>query len=742
MADQFGIPSGWFLALAVLCCISALWGLWHSRQTLAILCFSGTLLCFSGFYFAHQMYDVGPYHVSNFVDGETRYQIWGTVRDWPLLKKDRTELVLELDSLAAKLPFRVEGSILLSVSDTSTVLQRGDRIEFSAVIYPIRGRGTPWGFDYIRSVNLKGIFGVVYATTLLDVRIDNRSKYAVIAQTDKLRTAIRETLEETLSPVSAAVASGFLIGETRNIPAQLYTYFRDSGTLHLLAVSGSNVAVVLLFVTVVLWLFPLTRRARGLILLVIVGIYTLLCYGEPSVVRASLMAVLVLIAGMVERRVDLNNIIASAALLILLFDPTQLFDAGTQMSFAIAWGLVLVVPQVTTAFGRYYSYRWFRWLVLPVVVCIVAQLIALPILAYYYERVTFSGFLSNIVIIPLVSTAVIGVMLTLIAYLILPILGIFVGSLLNLLLEKTIQLIHLFATDLSFTVTTGDVPIGLVLGLYALIVIGSFAINSRKYRRVLVIGVVVLANLFVAAKIGADIKDEDGPTVLFVPIPGGIAGIVSQAGSTEADLVINGLRERDYDVGERIIEPALKHEGITHLRSLLVRSAEYGVLDDVGRLADRYHLDSISVAPELVNSMQDALTENGLHSSLRVREVGSMSKNRSVNGYSSFWSGFQLQFDSMQILFCGRTDQALPALEGSSGKTLLVLQSGTPIAPVAVDTLTKSGADWIICSYSEQLDKQKQQFSEQTPNSTASNVVPLVEVGWIRFSLNRAEPID
>lgn len=742
LANTAGFSSGWFLIFAVLSCVCALWGLWHSRSTLAIICFSVTLFCFSGFHFALKMYDVGPYHVSHFADGETSYQIWGTVRDWPLLKANRTDLVLELDSLAAKLPFRVEGSILLSVSDTSTVLQRGDRIEFSGVIYPIRGRGTPWGFDYIRSVNLKGIFGVVYTTTLLDVRVDNRSKYAIIAQTDKLRTAIREALTETLSPVSAAVASGFLIGETRNIPTQLYTYFRDSGTLHLLAVSGSNVAVILLFITVVLWLFPLNRRSRGLILLIIVGIYTLLCYGEPSVVRASIMAALVLIAGMVERRIDLNNIIASAALLILLFDPTQLFDAGTQMSFVIAWGLVIVVPQVTEACSRYYSYWWFRWLALPVIVCIVAQLIALPILAFYYERITFSGFLSNIVIIPLVSTAVIGVLVTLIAYLIWPMLGIFVGSLLNLLLEGTIHLIHLFATDISFTVFTGKVSVWLTVASYVLIVIGAFAINSRRFRRAFVIGVVLVINLFVLVRIGANYQKVEDPTLLLLPIPGGIAGIVSQEGSTDADLIINGLRDRDYDVGERILEPALKHEGITRLRTLIVRGTEFGALDDLGRLAHRYQLDSIRVVPELVNSMKDALTETGLAESVYVAEVGSISKTQHTNGYSALWGGFHLQLDSVEVFFCGRTDHALPALSEKLGKTLLVLAAGTPIAQSASDTLTQSGADWIICAYSEHEKNQSSQQSTQTPAVTASNVIPLVEIGWIRFNLNQGEPID
>jgi hypothetical protein len=140
--------------------------------------------------------------------------------------------------------------------------------------------------------------------------------------------------------------------------------------------------------------------------------------------------------------------------------------------------------------------------------------------------------------------------------------------------------------------------------------------------------------------------------------------------------------------------------------------------------------------------MNDALTEIGLGSRIHVTVIGEMKKTSRVNGYSSFWGGVHLQFDSTEVFFPGRTDHALPALSAELGKTVVVLAAGTPIAQTAVDTLKHSGADWIVCSYSEQQTKKSDLRSTSRSIAAESKVVPLVEIGWIRFSLNHAEPVD
>jgi len=193
-----------------------------------------------------------------------------------------------------------------------------------------------------------------------------------------------------LGPVQFALASGFLIGETRDIPTEIYAMFRDSGTLHLLAVSGANVALVIVFFVWAMRPFSLGPGKRSVILLIVIAVFTGVSYGDPSVMRASIMAALVIGARMLGRPFDLNNIIATAALMILLISPAQLFEVGFQLSFVTAWGLVLVVPRVAAKLQTYHERIWYRWLALPLVVAFVAQVFSAPLIAFYFQRIPCS----------------------------------------------------------------------------------------------------------------------------------------------------------------------------------------------------------------------------------------------------------------------------------------------------------------------------------------------------------------
>ncbi len=293
-ADVARIPSWVFLFGAFSAVLAAVLVAFRSIRVASVI-FGVALAFVAAFHFAKDHYDLTPRHVARVADESRTVQIFGQVSDWPDLKANLTEIKVEVDSLGGRICRRVEGTILVKVTDTTTALQRGDRVEFWARIYPLVG-GESGGerFDYRRYLQLKGVFGIVYLPTLLDVRIDKRSRIGLFAAVDQLRDAIRSTFSAYLSPDGAALASGFLIGETRNIPVHVYQWFKDSGTLHLLAVSGSNVALVLLVIIVLLRPFRLSRNVRAVVLLVVIVLFTMLSYGQPSVIRASVMAALVI----------------------------------------------------------------------------------------------------------------------------------------------------------------------------------------------------------------------------------------------------------------------------------------------------------------------------------------------------------------------------------------------------------------------------------------------------------------
>ena len=654
---DFVRPAGWLFLL--LCLISFVSGLaLYKRESarFSIGLFALCLFFFSGFNYGLKTYHFAANHVARFVSEKQTYHIFGEVADWPDLKFNRTELTIAIDSLGNAANFPAKGGILLKLSDTTTALQRGDKVEFWGTIYPLKSHNGPGGFDYARYLRHRGIHGIVYLPTLLNVRVEKQGGIGIIAYVDLLRNEISESLSRNLSEIAASLSAGFLIGETREIPPDVYKWFRDSGTLHLLAVSGSNVALVILFLIIVLRPFALSRKKRAIILMTCVVLFALLSYGEPSVVRASLMAILVLLANVLERRFNLNQIIASAALIILLAAPTQLFSVGFQLSFVTAWGLIFVTPKVAKLFKSVDHKGWYRWLLLPLLISLIAQLFSMPLIALYFGKVPAISVVANLIIVPLVSVAVVGVLLLLMLDFLLPILGAFFGSLLDSFMQLVLYFLSLFGDKQSIIVNTCDISAPEVILFYGLLVLAVFSISSKLLRRATVFISAVIINIaLLSTLVSASNRHIDFCTINIFNIPGGTALLIYQNQSQLPDLIISGLNRKPYPIDERIFGSAFDELGVKSLGKVFVMSSEFGAIDDIYRLCLGYQAKSIIVDARIEKSFSDiSRTLFESHDAIKIESFSAEYPSRTLTGYYPSENLIELGFDNSLILISNK----------------------------------------------------------------------------------------
>lgn len=712
IADQSRLSSWIFLSACLLFCVMGFFSMERRGGAIAGLLFGVALLFFSAFHFAWRYYDAGPHHVSRLKVFDHRLQMFGRVADWPDLRPGRTDFKIELDSIVDGTVRRVDGAVLLRVSDTSTAFQRGDRIEFFGRIYPVRERELSTGSDYQRHLNLKGVFGIVYLPTILDVRLDKRNRYALIPLADQLRDAIRESLRRNLTGDAAALTSGILIGETRDIPVSTYLRFRDSGTLHLLAVSGSNVALIILFFVVLLKPLGLKPAGRAAILLPVILMFTLLSYGEPSVVRASVMAGLVLFAGLIQRKYDLNNIIATAACIILLFDPAQLFDIGFQLSFTIAWGLIFILPRVTALFRSVYHRWWYRWLVFPLLVSLLAQVCSAGLTAYHFGRVPLIAPIANLIVVPLVSIAVVGSLILLVADLILPLLGAFVGAWLNLFLESVSGLVTLLGDETIPAIKIAELSAWLAAAFYLHLFLGALTIKSRVMRRVLVITLSLALNLALLSMILSGRTRQASAHVHLFSVPGGIAAVVKDPESVTADLVITGIHGKTYPIDERIINPELSRLEASRLNSLFVISARYDAIDDILRTARKYGGERVFVDNSLKPSFQDVARLMS-DTVIRIQPMHSTDVGRPAGKADCYFccteAGLMFVADGSKVVFANRLMPEHFQARSDSLMTCLVVGSSWRMSLGDLEDLRLSGYRRIYCS------KMEQRISNELP---------------------------
>lgn len=604
LADILRLPGWIFLFAALTALLSAGAVLIIRRHTIATILFGFVLAGLSASHFARDAYDFGSQHVGGYADADTRYRILGHIDDWPDLRRDRIDITVRLDSLGLDYMVPASGRILLKVADTGAAVQYGDRVEFYARLYPITGSGGE-AASYSRSLYLKGIHAVAYIRSRSDLRRQARSPIGLIPIVDTIRTGISHSLSRTLHPDAAALAGGFLIGETRDIPNDIYRAFRDTGTLHLLAVSGSNVTLVIGFVIILLRPFRTGRLRRTLLLLVALLLFALLCRGEPSVIRASVMAALVLLARLVGRRINLNNIIALAAAGILLITPTQLFNVGFQLSFATAWGLVFITPKVYHLTDRKSFGPFRRYLLLAVIVSLTAQLFSTPLIAYYFQRVPLLTTFANLVIVPLVSGAVIGILITLVIDFVWPPLAVFSGTLLNSLIDVILYSLRQFSGPRALLIDTGEISIAAVVLAYTFLTLVGWSLVAAQFRRWVLIGTLALVNVGLVHVVFAVPTAPPAMTIHINRVPGGIAAVVTPADHPRSDLIITGLATRDYPVADRVLLPWLERLGATRLDRVVLLAADYVAAAGLARLADSLGADTLYIHRRLRATVTD-----------------------------------------------------------------------------------------------------------------------------------------
>lgn len=673
-AELIKFSSILFLAAALLLAGAAIYVKFKNKQVLTMIFLGSAILFYSSFNYSLRVNDPGLTHISNLLNEKIRCRVFGQINDWPKLKTDRTEIPVDLDSIFTDRAIATYGKILIKLSDTSTVIQRGDKLEFYGTIYPVRQFENSTGFDYGRYLQIKGLFGIVYLPTLLNVRIEKSSRFDLFNLIHKLRKSIRDSFNRNLSPPSASLASGFLIGETRNISTDIYKYFRDSGTLHLLAVSGSNVALVILFFITILKPFSVSRNQRNIILIIMILLFVFVSYSEPSVIRAGLMASIIILAGVIQRKYDLNNVIALTALLILLFEPTQFFEVGFQLSFVTAWGIILAVPIYEEIIKRFRLSQWRKYMFMIFAVSFTAQLFSAPLIIYYFERIPLYSLPANMVIVPLVSVALFGILVLLIFDLILPILGQFIGAVLNYFLLKIIAVIEFFGANDNSVIEIGKISLINILFSYLFLVGLIFAYKSFKVRRYLLILSLVFINIFFLSKLILTDSNTQKQAVVF-KIPGGEILFLGD-GDKSCDLVITNCYGADYPIDEYIINPFLKERGINKIDNMIILSSQYDGLNDLIKTALEFKADNIHLSSELEQSFKDiSLSLESIKDKFRATYLKPSEKINSDLGYYPLSNGMFVNNNNFKGLIIIGSDNLEKQLEIISEQLDLLLLS-------------------------------------------------------------------
>ncbi|NBW73603.1 MAG: ComEC/Rec2 family competence protein, partial [Microbacteriaceae bacterium] len=213
----------------------------------------------------------------------------------------------------------------------------------------------------------------------------------------KLRAAFVKNVRG-VSPDSAALVSGLAIGDDSKLSNETKENFKTVSLTHLTAVSGANCAIVLGAFGLLIYRLPLRRLTRTALSLSVIALYLLLVGFEPSVLRASAMVALVLLAFATGRRVNPIDALALSVIALLLFDPKLSLSFGFSLSVLATLGLLALAPKL---FDRWSS-KMPQWLALGLSVTVAAQVACLPVLLMLQPSIPVYSVLANLLAEPMV----------------------------------------------------------------------------------------------------------------------------------------------------------------------------------------------------------------------------------------------------------------------------------------------------------------------------------------------------
>ncbi|WP_299529499.1 ComEC/Rec2 family competence protein [Ulvibacterium sp.] len=306
--------------------------------------------------------------------------------------------VLALDSL------QVLGKVQLVLPNDS--IQQGLRIDdellvvshFESIHPPLN----PYQFNYQNYMQGLGIYHQLQLSRGSFVLLENPSK-TVYGTAAKLRNSIISKLrEKDFGAEELSIIQALLLGQRNDISESVYTSYKNAGAVHILAVSGLHIGILLLLLQYLLKpmeRFPKGRTIKLVVMVVLLWGFAFLAGLSASVVRAVTMFSFVAYALYLNRPSNTFNILALSILFILLVvDPKLLFQVGFQMSYAAVFAIIWVYPLLQRLW--FPKNRLLRkvWQLLSV--SIAAQLGVLPISLFYFHQFPGLFFVSNLLIVP------------------------------------------------------------------------------------------------------------------------------------------------------------------------------------------------------------------------------------------------------------------------------------------------------------------------------------------------------
>lgn len=432
------------------------------------------LSIFSFFFFLHHIPQIQSETPP--ISSPTSNQTYiGKISSAPNMNDKKIEFILEEINSGEKimiLHFPDQAESEVGSADFSQV-RYGAQCEVSGVLEQPEGARNPGEFDFQNYLLSKDISYQIIASERDAIDCEGSS---LMQRFFTLRFKLIEQAPNKISDYTAAWLNALVLGDDSGIDDDVIELFQNWGLSHLLAISGLHIGIVVAIVYFLLIkLNIMTKEKAEWVMLLFLPIYAVLAGAEPSVLRASMMVILLIITRRMKISMSVTDVISIVFLLLLLFDEFMIYHIGFQFSFIVTFGIILSRKWLATAASPTFQV---------LIISFISQIIILPLQLNYFSLLQPLSILLNLLIVPYFSIFVIPLMFLLLILSFLPasILRIF-DVIFVAVHHSVIQCIEFIDRYFDYPLYLGNLPNWVFVLYYALLLLAFYLLEKNRLKQ-------------------------------------------------------------------------------------------------------------------------------------------------------------------------------------------------------------------------------------------------------------------
>lgn len=507
---------------------------------------------------------------------------------------------------------RVTGTVRVQVGEPVLDLQPGDEIQAYCSLDRFGPPTNPGQFDIAAYLARRNVFVGVYIESRDGIELLQSSPAGAFSRFKaRLRRAATSALVGDLpqEQTSRGLLQALLLGYRRDIDSDTYRAFRKTGLLHFISLSGMHLGIL---VGIIWWLCKTAgfmKPARAVVCAAAVGVFLMVVPPRAPTLRAAIICWVFCASIIFRRRSNPINTLSLAAIILLLIRPTQLFEAGWQLSFAAVLGLLLFCERIH--FFLYEKVTGLRWrkggpktivsyrmsprpgpyLLRLFSAGLAAWLGGAGILLYHFYTINPLAGIWTVLVFPLVGAILTLGFLKMLLFFMLPTLSWIVGIAATFLSDVLVWTVKLIAhLDIS-QILVGRVSLVPVVLYYCIIVFAGYAYFRRPLIKRAICAFVLCSIIIYLGALKWQRTHRDNLVLTCLDVGHGQAILAQLPG--KANVLFDAGSLYGNDIGTRIVSPYLDYIGIRKIDALIISHNDTDHINGIPEVVENCDVRSV-----------------------------------------------------------------------------------------------------------------------------------------------------